>query len=50
MMANDGSEPNRDVETAKTDHRQTYDGFMTVTKWGVAFVAVVLILMAVFLA
>jgi hypothetical protein len=50
MMANDGSEPGSEAKDGKTDHRQTYDGFMAATKWGVAFVAVVLILMAIFLA
>jgi hypothetical protein len=44
-MANDGNEP----DTGKTDNRQTYEGFMTATKWGVAAVAVVLLLMAIFL-
>ena len=44
-MANDGNEP-----TSKTDHRTTYDGFMSATKWGIGFVSVVLILMAIFLA
>ncbi|GGE04368.1 hypothetical protein GCM10011529_08420 [Polymorphobacter glacialis] len=47
-MAND--KPNGDIETVKTDHRSTYDNFMSVTKWGVAGVSVVLILMAIFLA
>ena len=45
-MANDGNEPT----TGKTDHGTTYDRFISVTIWGVAFVAVVLILMAIFLA
>ena len=45
-MANDGNEPN----TGNTDNRQTYEGFMAATKWGVILVAVVLILMAIFLA
>nr|WP_310523150.1 aa3-type cytochrome c oxidase subunit IV [Polymorphobacter sp.] len=45
-MANDGKEPNN----GNTDHRQTYDGFMAATKWGVIAIAVVLILMAIFLA
>ena len=36
--------------TPKTDHHATYDRFISMSKWGVGFVAVVLILMAVFLA
>lgn len=32
-----------------TAHHQTYAGFMNFLKWGVAAVAVILILMAVFL-
>ena len=44
-MANDGNEPKSD----KTGNRQTYDGFMAATKWGVIAVAVVLLLMAIFL-
>lgn len=47
-MAN--TEPNNANEAVKTDHRATYDNFMSVTKWGVAAVSVVLILMAIFLA
>ena len=32
-----------------TDHRQTYDSFMSVTKWGVILVVIALLLMAFFL-
>jgi hypothetical protein len=49
-MAHDGSTPNDGSEGAKTDHRSTYDGFKTAAIWGVALVAIVLILMAIFLA
>jgi hypothetical protein len=45
-MANHGSEMN----SGGTDHRNTYEGFMTATKWGVGLVSVTLILMAIFLA
>ena len=44
-MANDGREPNGRVE-----HRETYDSFLSVTKKAIILVAVVLILMAIFLA
>ena len=33
----------------KTDHMATYSFFMTITKWGIGFVALVLVLMALFL-
>ncbi len=33
-----------------TDHRETYDSFMSVTKWGVILVVIALLLMAIFLA
>ena len=49
-MANDGNEPQGETKGVKTDHRRTYDNFMAVTKWGVVAVAVLLILMAIFLA
>lgn len=45
-MANDGNQPN----TGNSDHQATYEGFMSATKWGVALVSIVLILMAVLLA
>ena len=32
-----------------TQHRETYAGVMTVTKWGVILSAIVLILMGIFL-
>ncbi|MEY3267322.1 MAG: Bacterial aa3 type cytochrome c oxidase subunit [Pseudomonadota bacterium] len=31
------------------DHRETYEGFMSVTKWGVILIVIALVLMAVFL-
>ena len=37
-------------ERARTPHAGTYEGFMGWLKWGVAIIAVVLILMALFLA
>lgn len=45
-MANDANQPN----SGNSDHRETYEGFMSATKWGVALVSIVLILMAIFLA
>lgn len=45
-MANNLHEAN----TNDTEHRETYEGFMSVTKWGVIFVVTVLVLMAIFLA
>jgi membrane protein required for beta-lactamase induction len=45
-MANEGPEPNR----VGADHRATYESFMSITKKAVIAVAVVLILMAIFLA
>lgn len=50
MMAEDGLEPDGRTNGGKTDHRGTYDAFMSMTKMGIGAVAVVLILMAVFLA
>ena len=44
-MANDGHEPSRGVE-----HRETYEGFLSLTKKAIILVAIVLILMALFLA
>lgn len=53
-MANDGKEPHGEATGnavgGKTDHSGTYDGFIAATKWGVALIAIVLILMAIFLA
>ncbi len=43
-MANDGSEPN-----PGTNHRQTYDSFMSITKWAVIAIAMLLIVLAIFL-
>jgi hypothetical protein len=31
------------------EHERTYEMFLTITKWGIVFVATVLILMAIFL-
>lgn len=45
-MANDGGEPTN----GRVEHRGTYDSFMSVTKKAVILVAVVLIIMAIFLA
>jgi hypothetical protein len=45
-MANDGPEPNG----GGTNHRETYDSFMSITKKAIIAIAVVLILMAIFLA
>ncbi len=45
-MANNSTE----TGTPQTDHRATYDRFMTALKWGVVMIAIVLILMAIFLA
>ena len=47
-MANDGNEPNNGT-TPGTNNRETYESFMTVTKWAVIVVAIALILMAVLL-
>ncbi len=47
-MANDGNEPPNGT-TPGTNHRQTYESFMTVTKWAVILIAIALILLAVFL-
>ena len=38
------------ADTSKIAHRGTYDAFMSALKWGVAIVAIVLIMMAIFLA
>jgi len=45
-MANDGAEPT----DGRVEHRETYDSFMSITKKAVIAIAVVLILMAIFLA
>ena len=42
-MAN--NEPNH----GHTDHSETYQGFMSATKWGVIAIVVALLLMAIFL-
>jgi hypothetical protein len=39
---------NNDHQGTK-DHRETYEGFMSVTKWGVILIVIALVLMAVFL-
>ena len=40
---------NKAEETGKpmTDSRATYEGFLTASKWGVIFIALALILMAI---
>jgi membrane protein required for beta-lactamase induction len=45
-MANDGHEPN----SGRVEHRETYEGFLSITWKAIILVAVVLILMAIFLA
>jgi hypothetical protein len=45
-MANEGHEPN----SGRIEHRGTYEGFLSMTKKAIILVAVVLILMAIFLA
>ncbi len=42
-MAHDGN------QSGSTDHRETYDAFMSMTKWGIGIVAVALVLLALFL-
>ncbi len=32
-----------------SDHRETYEGFMSMTKWGVILIVIALLLMAIFL-
>jgi hypothetical protein len=32
-----------------SDHRETYESFMAMTKWGVILIVIALVLMAVFL-
>ncbi len=46
IMANDVSGPG----TGKTDHHETYDRFITTTKWAVAAIALVLIVLAILFA
>lgn len=41
----DAEAPRNTIE----DHMQTYEGFLWLTKWGIAFIVVLLILMAWFL-
>jgi membrane protein required for beta-lactamase induction len=45
-MANEGHEPN----SGRIENRETYEGFLSMTKKAIILVAVVLILMAIFLA
>lgn len=45
-MANEGHEPN----SGRVEHRETYDGFLSLTKTAIIVVAIALILMAIFLA
>ncbi len=35
---------------ATTDHRETYDSFMSVTKWAIILIVIALLLMAIFIA
>lgn len=44
-MAIDSGAPN----AGNNGHRATYESFMTITKWAIGFVAVTLILLALFL-
>ncbi len=46
-MADDATKAEHKGQIA---HRGTYDGFMGVMKWGIGFISLVLILMAIFLA
>ena len=48
-MAHDGGTPGS-ANGSGTDHRATYDSFMSMTKKAIVLVAVALILMAIFLA
>jgi hypothetical protein len=43
------ADDNDDRGPPRTPHHDTFEGFITATKWGVALVAMALILMAVFL-
>jgi hypothetical protein len=45
-MANDGSGPG----PGKTDQHETYGRFITTTKWAVAAIAMVLIVLAILFA
>jgi hypothetical protein len=45
MMVDNGSEPN----AGEGKHRETYESFMSITKWAVGLIAVLLILLALFL-
>lgn len=47
-MANEGNEPT-DGTTPGTNNRETYESFMTVTKWAVILIAIALMLMAILL-
>ena len=44
-MADNGE----DAGKPRTDHHETFDGFIAATKWGVALVSLALIIMAIFL-
>jgi hypothetical protein len=44
-MANNGD----DAGKSRIEHQETFEGFITATKWGVALVSLALILMAIFL-
>ncbi len=44
-MGNDGSEP----KAGEGKHRQTYESFMSITKWAIGLIAVLLIVLALFL-
>ena len=44
-MANHGDDAGKRAE----QNSQTYEGFLAATKWGVIFIALALILMAIFL-
>jgi hypothetical protein len=44
-MADNGEERGK----PNTSHHDTFEGFITATKWGVALIALALILMAIFL-
>ena len=45
MMVDNGSEPN----AGEGKHRATYESFMSVTKWAIGLIAVLLIVLALFL-
>jgi len=45
----DNGDPQRQHDTGYEEHERTYKLFITLTQWGVAVVAIVLIGMALFL-